>query len=127
MTPPLPEIAKQMLACEKTLLHSDFSAAADLLDGMLTADFVEVSSTGRITARADVVRWLLHKDPAARWQLVDLCVTELSAELRLVRYRAQQQLPQPSAGNGALHCSLWRFNPVLQHWQLQFHQATRIL
>lgn len=116
-----------MLACEETLLHSDFSAAPDLLDGMLTADFVEVSSTGRITARADVVRWLLHKDVAARWQFNDLCVSELSAELRLVRYHAQQLLPEPSAGKGALHCSLWSFSAALQHWQLRFHQATRIL
>lgn len=122
-----PELAVQMRACEETLLHSNFTAAPDLLDGMLTADFIEVASNGRVTPRADVLRWLLHKDPDARWQLCNVHVTELSEELRLVRYHAQQVLPRPSAGKGALHCSLWSFNAALQHWQLRFHQATRIL
>lgn len=119
--------AEEMQACEEVLLHTDFSNKAVLLEQMLTADFAEVSSSGVISKRQVVVSWLLGKDPAARWRFTDVSVTELTADLRLVRYHAQQIAPLPSTSKGALHSSLWCYNGALQCWQLRFHQATRIL
>jgi hypothetical protein len=115
-----------MQACEEALLHTDFSRDPPALERMLTADFEEISSSGRLSDRQAVAQWLLHKDPAARWHLQELAVTELTPVLRLVRYHAKQILPVASAGSGALHSSLWRFSASAQCWQLQFHQATKL-
>jgi hypothetical protein len=113
-----------MLACEQELLHHDFREDNSALEKLLTPDFIEVSH-GRISERAQVVAWILQKDPAARWEFKDVHVTELAPDVRLVRYHAKQVLPQPSQGNGALHSSIWCFSDALQRWQLRFHQATK--
>ena len=114
-----------MLACEQALLHTDFSDDIVGLDRLLAPDFVEISN-GRVSERAQVVAWLLRKDPAARWSFADVHVSELAQGIRLVRYRAQQILPQVSASNGALHSSIWIFSRDTSCWQLRFHQATRL-
>lgn len=119
--------AEEMQACEEALLHTDFSSKVAALEKMLTADFTEVSSSGVISTRQVVVNWLLGKDAAARWRFNTLSVTELTADLRLVLYHAQQIAPVPSTSKGALHSSLWCYNGALQCWQLRFHQATKIL
>ena len=116
----------EMRACEEALLHTNFADDIVALDRLLAPDFTEVGSNGRTSERAQVVAWLLRKDPAARWSLTDLQVHELAQGIRLVRYRAKQILPQPSEGNGALHASIWVFNNEMKGWQLRFHQATKL-
>src|SRR5690606_19272233 len=103
-------VIAEMQACEEALLHKDFRDCPAALEVLLADDFEEVSSRGQVTSRRSVVNWLLHKDPVARWQLNDLSVLLLTPELRLVRYKAKQILPQASAGLGALHSSLWCFS-----------------
>jgi hypothetical protein len=116
----------EMQACEEGLLHTDFKGSRAELEKFLADDFVEVSSGGLVSTRQGVVDWLLHKDPEARWQLRDLSALELTHDLRLVRYHAQQVAPVLSASKGALHCSLWHYNEALRRWQLRFHQATKL-
>jgi hypothetical protein len=118
-------LAADMLACEQALLHTDFNDDMVALDRLLAPDFVEISN-GRVSERAQVVGWLLRKDPAARWSFDDVHVSELAQGVRLVRYRAQQILPQASQGKGALHSSIWCFSREMHCWQLRFHQATRL-
>lgn len=118
-------LADDMLTCEQELLHGDFRDDPAALERLLTSDFVEISH-GRVSDRAQVIAWLLKKDSAARWEFADLHVTELASDVRLVRYRAKQTLPQPSQRNGALHSSIWCFSDGLKCWQLRFHQATKI-
>jgi hypothetical protein len=118
-------LAADMLACEQALLHTDFNDDMVALDRLLAPEFVEISN-GRVSERAQVVAWLLRKDPAARWSFDDMHVSELAQGLRLVRYRAKQILPQASQGNGALHSSIWCFSREMHCWQLRFHQATKI-
>jgi hypothetical protein len=118
-------LAADMLACEQALLHTDFNDDMVALDRLLAPEFVEISN-GRVSERAQVVAWLLRKDPAARWSFDDLHVTELAQGVRLVRYRAKQILPKASPGNGALHSSIWCFSREMHCWQLRFHQATRL-
>lgn len=118
-------VAADMLACEQHLLHGDFRDDPGALERLFAPDFVEISH-GRVSDRAQVIAWLLQKDPEARWAFNDLQVTELAPGVRLVRYHAQQILPQPSQGNGALHSSIWCFSKEMQLWQLRFHQATRL-
>lgn len=118
-------LAAEMLACEQTLLHGDFRDDIVALDRLLAPDFVEISN-GRVSERAQVVAWLMRKDPAARWSFDDVHVTDLAQGVRLVRYRAKQIAPKASKGDGALHSSIWCFSRDHHAWQLRFHQATRL-
>lgn len=118
-------LAADMLACEQALLHGDFRDDIVGLDRLLAPDFVEISN-GRVSERAQVVAWLMRKDPEARWAFDDMHVTELAQGVRLVRYRAKQVLPQPSAGNGALHSSIWCFSAEQHCWQMEFHHSSRL-
>jgi hypothetical protein len=65
------------------------------LDRLLASAFMEVGSNGRVSERAQVVGWLLRKDPAARWSFEDMHVSELAQGIRLVRYQAKRILPEP--------------------------------
>lgn len=119
-------LAADMRLCEEALLHGNFADDMVALDRLLAPDFMEIGSNGRVSERAQVVGWLLRKDPAARWSLEDLHVNEIAQGIRLVRYRAKQILPEPSPGNGALHSSIWCFSREMHCWQLRFHQSTRL-
>lgn len=114
-----------VLACEQTLLHADFRGDRAALEQLLAPDFVEISN-GRVSTRADVIAWLLRKDPAARWSFDDVHAVDLAEGVRLLRYRAKQIMPEASQGNGALHSSIWCFSHATHSWQLHFHQATKI-
>lgn len=121
------ELVQAMQALEESLLHTDHAQHPAALEQALAPGFVEVNARGGETARSEVLRWLLQKDPSARWQFSEVGVEELAPDLRLVRYHAHQIAPQRSSSKGARHVSLWRFSAVLQCWQLSFHQATKVL
>ena len=86
-------ILSEMQQLEERLLHTDFSSQPQQLDALLAQDFEEVSPIGQGTARAQVVQWLLQKNPAHRWQLSQWQVASLSDAVRLVRYHAVQSTP----------------------------------
>jgi hypothetical protein len=113
-----------MQQLELRLLHTDFRTNTAALEQLLAQDFVEVAPNGRVTSREDVIRWLLQKDPADRWELSDWHVSELAADVRLVRYHAVRSIPA-STSKGASHVSLWRFDSASQCWLLHFHQSTK--
>jgi hypothetical protein len=119
-------ILSEMQQLEERLLHTDFSSQPQQLDALLAPDFEEVSPIGQGTARAQVVQWLLQKNPAHRWQLSQWQVASLSDAVRLVRYHAVQSTP-PSQSKGALHCSLWVYDNDTQRWRLRFHQSTKVV
>lgn len=120
-------LQQEMLALESALLHDDHAAAPAALERLLADAFIEVNAVGGETSRSEVLRWLLQKDPGARWEFTGFEVAELAPGLRLVRYHAQQIAPQRSPSKGARHVSLWSFNLARQAWQLRFHQATKVL
>lgn len=113
-----------MQQLELRLLHTDFRHDPAALEQLLAQDFVEVAPTGQTTSRAEVVRWLLQKDPDQRWQLSDWQLSELAADVRLVRYHAVRIVPA-STSKGASHVSLWRLDSASRCWQLHFHQSTK--
>ena len=118
-------VLSEMQQLETALLHTDFRDSPEQLERLLANDFEEVSPSGQHSSRAQVVQWLLQKDPAFRWQLSQWHVTELSDAARIVRYHAIQSVP-PSASKGAVHCSVWNYDNAMQCWRLQFHQSTKV-
>jgi hypothetical protein len=115
----------QMQQLEAQLLHTDFHKTPQQLELLLAEDFQEVSPTGSISTRAQVISWLLQKDPAHRWQFSEWQLSEPAPAVRLLRYHAMQCVPA-SPGKGARHVSLWCFNDKQHGWQLRFHQSSKV-
>ncbi|MFZ9584198.1 MAG: DUF4440 domain-containing protein [Pseudohongiellaceae bacterium] len=114
-----------MLELEQLLLHADHRQDPAQLERLLAPELVEVAANGRHSARADVLQWLLAKDPGQRWLLTEGHVERLAPGWRLLRYHARRSEP-PSASQGAWHVSLWRYDPDCRSWRLHFHQSTRV-
>lgn len=123
----LPDAELHMMQqLEQTLLQTDFRQDPQQLDDLLTDDFREVSPVGTRANRAEVMQWLLQKDPAQRWQLSQWQLDEPAAGVRVLRYHAVRTVPV-STSKGALHVSIWHWHSGLGHWQLWFHQSTKVL
>ena len=120
-------LANEIQALEESLLHTDFRHKPQLLDDLLCVDFEEIGPTGSRSNRQAVVAWLLNKDTDARWQFEDFKIRELSNTLVLACYRAQQIKPEPSTSKGSIRTSIWKRSADSGHWQMVFHQATKIL
>lgn len=119
-------LVQEMLALELQLLHGDYRQVASGAERLLAPGFREVHAGGGQSSRAEVLAWLRHKEPAARWAFEEVEVQALAPNLRLLTYVARQVAPQPSASRGARHVSLWSRQAGEAGWQLCFHQATRI-
>lgn len=130
----------EMKQLEERLLHSDFRERPELFDGFLSDDFEELSPSGYISSREEVVGWLLKKDAEVRWSLTDFSVRELSDDLVLTVYRARTKTKNknkndddyPSENLGSLRSSIWRRNEtsyadITIKWQMVFHSGTKIL
>ena len=123
---PSPAVSLPLLQqLEQQLLHTDFTASPAQLEAMLADDFAEVSPLGRSSTRAQVLEWLLHKDPLHRWHFSAWQFTTLAPAAALLRYHAVQSVP-PSQSKGALHVSLWCFNSERHCWQLRYHQSSKV-
>ena len=111
---------------EELLLHQDFSNSPEQLESMLGEDFREIDPGGREVGRDAVIQWILGKNPAARWEFAGFEVRQLAEDVVQATYLARQIHPQKKTSAGAMHCSLWRENGPGKHWQLIFHQTTKI-
>ena len=111
---------------EELLLHQDFSSSPDALEAMLGDEFREINPAGNIVSRAEVIAWLLEKNPADRWEFNEFEVRQLAEDLVLATYHARKILPENSTSDGAMHCSIWQETGPGKTWKLMFHQSTRV-
>lgn len=110
---------------EELLLHQDFSSSPEQLEKMLSDDFWEIDRNGKMVEREAVIRWIMGKNPASRWEFTGFEVRQLADNLVLATYLARQIIPEEASIGGARHCSLWRENGPGKTWQLVFHQTTK--
>lgn len=118
-------IPEHIRILEELLLHQDFSSSPELLESMIGEEFYEVNPEGKVVSRDEVVKWLLAKNPDARWELSSFNVKTLSDTLVLSTYQARQIVPEGTSKGGSMHSSLWREVPPGKTWQMIFHQTTR--
>lgn len=130
-------IKTEIKALEEKLLHSDVRSNPELLNELLAEDFQEIGSSGMINSREDVVDWLLNKEGNVRWSLTSFNIRLLSDELVLAQYVAKKVdavdafKKDNHASCGSQRSSLWKKVPSQNnrecHWQMIFHQGTKIL
>lgn len=126
------ELLDEIKALEESLLHGDFKEDLAALHSLLADDFEEVGPGGQLASRESVIEWLLSKDTNARWDFQSFKLKVLSDNLVLARYHAKQIAPVNSDSikphsQGSLRSSVWQKNPDSGCWQMQFHQATKLI
>ncbi len=99
---------------------------------LLTDDFREFGSSGRIYTKLDILAELSTEQPAMI-TLSDFTCDLVAPSVALVTYKSFATLDSRS-GSQALRSSLWVLKPGENRygvaregsWQMQFHQGTRV-
>lgn len=113
-----PALVAELRALEERLLRLETRTSAADLAALLTDDFVEFGSSGRVFDKAAIIASLASETDALVHRIEDFRAVALAADVALVTYR----LVVTAAPS--LRSSLWRRTG--DHWRLQFHQGTRI-
>jgi hypothetical protein len=88
------------------------------LNELLSDDFVEFGSSGRVYDKKMLIDMLVH-ERHAEVAVRDFAIREIAADVALVSYRTVG-----SAGQEARRSSIW--TQQNGRWQMTFHQGTRI-
>ena len=99
---------------EDQLANPAVRASVDALERLVSDDFVEFGSSGRVYTKRDVIDQMLAK-PGISVSVADFRVSVLSPDVALATYRTQ----------GSLRSSIWRREG--EHWRIVFHQGTPIV
>ena len=114
-------IAVQLRKLEEDLLQPGIRRNPQAVASLLTDDFCEFGSSGRIFNRQEVIE-ALQTEPPDQISIVDFSATSLSAEIVLVTYRAIRRSQPGHDPRISLRSSLWIRREG--RWQMLFHQGT---
>jgi hypothetical protein len=109
------QLQDHLYTLEERLLHPDREADRKALIPLLTEDFKEFCSSGRIFNRQQTIDVLMSS--AARPATIHhFYVEQLAENVALATYRATTSMAVSH------RCSIWVFRD--NRWQLHFHQGT---
>ena len=106
---------------EETLLRPEVRRDGVRVAKLLTDDFVEFGSSGRVLTKSEVVAELQLELAGSDFSVEDLCVKMLAREVALVTYIATRRGGE--AALSSLRSSIWRREG--REWRMCFHQGTR--
>ena len=109
---------KELHGLEMELLDPEVRGDPQRLRMLLTDDFVEFGSSGRVYQKQMLIE-MMAKEQHAPVLIRDFAVRRLGAETALVTYRSVGQ-----SGQEARRSSVWTRDD--SEWKLAFHQGTRI-
>lgn len=115
------DIRKTLQDLEEQLLTHSVRTNPAALSSLLTEEFREFGSPGRIFSKPEIIHELQHESPS-QTSIQDFHVSLLSDKIALVTYRAIKRQPG-SQSIESLRSSLWIFREG--RWQMHFHQGTR--
>jgi hypothetical protein len=124
MNTPRNSLEEEIQSLELRLLHADLTATPNVAEELLSEEFEEIGSNGRITGREQVREWLRSKRSDEHWNFTEFRARSLSTELVLATYRATKVGSGEYGSKGSRRCSLWKC--CNGNWRMVFHQATGI-
>jgi hypothetical protein len=116
------EISLQLRRAEEALLDPVVRTDRTRVAELLTDDFVEFGSSGRIWTREQVLDLLAGEAPAPI-QMMDFECALLAENVALVTYRTSRTDALSGIEISSLRSSIWTKRPG--GWRLRFHQGTR--
>ncbi len=114
------DLAVTLQALEERLLQPEVRGNRALLEELLTPEFSEFGSSGRVFGREAIVALLAAEQGSNDMRLEELACDLLAPGVALVTYRIVR-----GAGPGSLRSSVWVQRDG--RWQMRFHQGTRAL
>ncbi len=108
---------------EERLLHTDVRKNPTVLNELLSEEFEEIGSDGKISTREEVIEWLVNKEKNTTWSLNDFKIKELSSQLILATYIAIKN--NQSNSSRSIRSSIWK--NTSGNWKMTFHQGTKII
>ena len=116
------DIARELRRSEEALLDPAVRRDRTRVGELLTDDFVEFGSSGRIWTRDEILD-LLAGETRAPIHMTDFECVLLAEDVALVTYRASRTDAQTAIQSSSLRSSIWTKKP--EGWRLRFHQGTR--
>ncbi|MEK6684818.1 MAG: DUF4440 domain-containing protein [Pseudomonadota bacterium] len=120
----LESITEHIKQRELKLLQIDLKADPALIDDLLSDEFEEISGSGQVNSRNNVVYWLRNKDNHIQWLLIDFRIKVLTDDLVMAIYTAQKLSDPDSTSKGSMRTSIWKCQEG--NWRMLFHQASKI-
>ena len=117
-------IENKIKELEEKLLHSDVRENPEILKQLLSDEFEEIGSNGKISSREDVIDWLLNKEKNISWSLSDFRIKKITSDIVISIYRARKIISNDNVSNGSMRSSIWKFSD--SQWKMIFHQGTKI-
>lgn len=128
MSEPIEEIADRLLALERALLDPATRGDRTRMSALLTEDFIEFGSSGRIWTRSEILD-LLETEQYTPPALEDFACRLIAPGVALVTYRTVRSGAQSDAQNAGrqvtLRSSIW-VEESPDRWRLRFHQGTKV-
>lgn len=114
-------LAQQLLALEKSLLDPVLRADSEHVAALLSEDFIEFGSSGRVWSKGTVLEGLATETTRSHRALNvrDLKVKQLADSVALVTYAVERGTDDQ---RGSLRSSIWKHEDGA--WRMVFHQGT---
>jgi hypothetical protein len=106
-------IDDEIRTLEESLLTRAIRSSAARLDALISDDFVEFGSSGRVYNKSEIIATLTQDPDLPATTLVDFRVLVLGQDAVLATYRSGR----------SLRSSIWRREN--DTWRVLFHQGTR--
>jgi hypothetical protein len=116
-----PVVENHLCQLEERLLQPNVRKSAEEVSELLSHEFIEFGSSGRIFDKQQIIA-SLQMEPTVRRSLVDFKTWSLAPAVVLVTYRAVRQGTSDQQPIHSLRSSIWKL--IDGRWQLLFHQGT---
>jgi hypothetical protein len=116
-------IEEHLRQLEEALLRPETRYDPAALCSLLTEDFCEFGSSGRIFNRQQIVE-TIQSERLVDYSIADFSVRLLAQNVALVTYRASARFGSESTDTVSLRSSLWVMRQG--RWLMLFHQGTKI-
>ena len=113
------EDVKRLRGLETSLHRRDIRGSPDKLYELLSDDFIEFGSSGRVFRKSEIIKSLAKENADLGITVEEFSARKLATGLALVTYRAIQ------SDGVSLRSSIWRLG-ANQKWQMVFHQGTKV-
>ena len=120
-----PAEATLLRRLEEELLKPEVRHSPDRVGNLLSDDFIEFGSSGRVFNKQQVIEALEREGPAdstIRLSLVDFIARGLASNVILVTYLTIQEGGPGTRQESRLRSSIWKL--IEGRWKMVFHQGT---
>jgi hypothetical protein len=115
--------AAQLRRLEESLLDPAVRRDEERLRAMLTDDFLEFGSSGRVWTRKSIIELLATEKNFFPPVIEDFECSLISDKVALVTYRTSRSDSKTGEHLESLRCSIWTRQDG--EWRMRFHQGTR--